>query len=85
VNLASYTAEVYNSQGALLWKSTLLDGKGAPAEGWDGTYNEKLCQQDVYVYKITAVFRDGSVWENLDVGEREGLSEPVYGTITLIR
>ena len=85
VNLASYTAEVYNSQGALLWKSSLLDEKGAPAEGWDGTYNEKLCQQDVYVYKITAVFRDGSVWENLDVGEREGLSEPVYGTITLIR
>jgi hypothetical protein len=85
VNLASYTAEVYSSHGALLWKSTLLDDKGTPAEGWDGTYNEKPCQQDVYVWKITAIFRDGSVWENQDVGEHEGLSEPVYGTITLIR
>jgi PKD repeat protein len=85
VNLASYNVEVYNSYGALLWKSSKLDEKGAPADGWDGTYNEKLCQQDVYVWKIQAIFRDGSVWYNLDVGEHEGLSEPVYGTITLIR
>ncbi len=85
VNLASYNVEVYNSYGALLWKSSKLDEKGAPAEGWDGTYNEKICQQDVYVWKIQAIFRDGSVWYNQDVGEHKGLSEPVWGTITLIR
>jgi hypothetical protein len=85
VNLASYQAEVYNSYGALLWKSSQLDENGAPAEAWDGTFNDKPCQQDVYVWKIMAVFRDGSVWYNQDVGEHKGLSEPVYGTITLIR
>jgi PKD repeat protein len=85
VNLASYTAEIYNSYGILLWKSTKLDEHGAPAESWDGTYNEKPCQQDVYVWKITAIFRDGSIWANQDVGEHKGLSEPVWGTVTLIR
>jgi hypothetical protein len=85
VNLASYKAEVYNSYGALLWESDLLDDKGAPAESWDGTFNDKPCQQDVYVWKIMAVFRDGSVWYNQDMGEHKGLSGPVYGTITLIR
>jgi PKD repeat protein len=85
VNLASYEVVVYNSHGMLLWKSALLDETGAPVEGWDGTYNSKPCQQDVYVWKISAIYRDGSIWYNQDVGEREGLSEPVYGTITLIR
>jgi hypothetical protein len=69
----------------MLWSSTLLDATGAPLESWDGTYNEKPCQQDVYVWKITAIFRDGSVWYNTDVGEHEGMPEVVYGTITLIR
>lgn len=27
--------------------------------GWDGYYKGKLCQQDVYVYKATALFYDG--------------------------
>jgi PKD repeat protein len=85
VNLATYTAEIYNSHGMLLWKSSLLDEHGAPAESWDGTYNDKPCQQDVYVWKITAIYRDGSIWNNTDVGEREGLSEPKWGTVTLIR
>ncbi len=85
MNLASYRAEIYNSLGQLIWSSRLLDEKGAPKESWDGTFNEKPCQQDVYVWKIMAIFRDGSVWDNQDVGERKGLSDPVYGTITLIR
>jgi PKD repeat protein len=85
VNLATYRADVYNSYGMLLWSSSKLDEQGQPAESWDGTFNEKPCQQDVYVWKITAIFRDGSIWYNTDVGEHKGLSEPVYGTISLIR
>jgi PKD repeat protein len=85
VNLASYTVEIYNSHGMLLWKSSLLDEHGAPAESWDGTYNDKPCQQDVYVWKITAIYRDGTIWYNNDVGEHKGLSEPKWGTVTLVR
>ncbi|MEI6060589.1 MAG: PKD domain-containing protein, partial [Bacteroidota bacterium] len=85
VNLASYRAEIYNRYGMLLWSSNKLDDKGSPTESWDGTYNDKPSQQDVYVWKIMAVFRDGSVWFNQDMGEHKGLSEPVFGTVTLIK
>ncbi len=90
VNLESYQCEIFNSYGALVWSSIKLDSWGAPLEGWEGYYMDNnntshKCPQDVYVWKITAKFRDGTIWTNKDVGEHEGLSEPVWGTLTLIR
>jgi PKD repeat protein len=85
VNLIYYTADIYDRFGNLIWKSDKLNEKGAPAEGWDGTLNEQPCQEGVYVWKITAIFSDGSIWRNDDVGEREGLSGGNTGTITLLR
>jgi len=90
VNLDSYQCEIYNSYGALVWSSIKLDSYGAPLEGWEGYYQDNnntsyKCPQDVYVWKISAKFRDGTIWTNTDVGEHEGLSEPVWGTVTLIR
>jgi large repetitive protein len=69
----------------MIWSSTFIDEKGSPTESWDGTYKQTPCQQDIYVWKISAVFRDGSVWANQDVGKHDGMPEVVYGTITLIR
>ena len=85
VNLASYRAEVYNSQGVMIWSSTMLDSNGTPIEGWDGSFKEKPCQQDVYAWKIMAVFRDGTVWYNTDTGDHNGLNQDKWGTVTLIR
>ena len=90
VNLESYQCEIFNSYGALVWSSIKLDSWGAPLEGWEGYYLDNnntshKCPQDVYVWKITAKFRDGTIWTNKDVGEHEGLSDPVWGTLTLIR
>jgi hypothetical protein len=85
INLASYKAEVFDRWGNLIWSSTLLDPKGSPIEGWDGTIKGNLCQQGVYVWKITGIFRDGSIWRNKDVGNREYLNDQPYGTVTLIR
>ncbi len=90
VNLESYQCEIFNSYGALVWSSIKLDSWGAPLEGWEGYYMDNnntshKCPQDVYVWKITAKFRDGTIWTNKDMGEHEGLSEPVWGTLTLIR
>ncbi|MGB4655585.1 MAG: hypothetical protein WBH98_09160, partial [Bacteroidales bacterium] len=62
-----------------------LTSQGEPAEGWNGKYKDKPCPQDVYVYKVYATFRDGTVWRNNDVGERKGLDNSNSGTITLIR
>jgi hypothetical protein len=39
----------------------------------------------VYMWKIQAVFRDGTVWYNQDVGEHKGLNQDAYGTVTVIR
>ncbi len=44
---------VFNRWGELLFQST------NPEIGWDGTYNGKLCQQDVYVYRLTTAYENG--------------------------
>lgn len=46
---------VFNRWGELLFESR------NPEVGWDGYYNGKLCQQDVYVYKITGKYENGNV------------------------
>jgi gliding motility-associated-like protein len=44
---------IFNRWGELLFEST------DATRGWDGYYNGKLCQQDVYMYKLTARFENG--------------------------
>ena len=86
VNLATYTIEVYDTFGNLIWSSSLLDDKGSPVEGWNGTYKDKMCQQDVYVWKVRATFRDGTIWSNNDTGVHGALTgEDTYGTVVAIR
>ena len=80
-----YICEIFDTWGNILWMSTLLDRDGRPVEGWDGYYKGKLLPQDVYVWRIKAVFRDGSVWEGESMGNTEDLPQEKYGTVTLIR
>ncbi|GAB1444984.1 hypothetical protein MASR2M41_06360 [Flammeovirgaceae bacterium] len=44
---------VFNRWGELMFRST------DPTIGWDGYYNGKLCQQDVYMYKLSALYENG--------------------------
>jgi gliding motility-associated-like protein len=44
---------IFNRWGDLLFKTSDIN------VGWDGTYHGRLCQQDVYMYKLTAVLADG--------------------------
>jgi gliding motility-associated-like protein len=46
---------VFNRWGELLFETTYTN------QGWDGYYKGKLCQQDVYVYKITAKYANGQL------------------------
>jgi hypothetical protein len=69
----------------MIWHSQKLDERGSPVEYWDGTYKGHPVQEDVYVWKIQAVFRDGTIWNNKDIGERNLLPDQVYGTVLLIR
>jgi PKD repeat protein len=82
VGLATYHIYIYDTWGNLVWDSDKLS-KNEPAEGWDGTdVNGKPLPQDVYVWKISATFKDGRIWKgkvypNGDVKR--------FGTLTLIR
>ena len=72
--LIKFHLVVYDAWGNLLWETSKLE-KGAPVEGWDGTYKGNPLTPDVYVWHLReAVFKDGSAYD----GER-------YGTITLIK
>jgi gliding motility-associated-like protein len=44
---------IFNRWGELMFRST------DPNIGWDGYYNGKLCQQDVYMYKLSASYENG--------------------------
>ena len=82
IGLRNYRAQIFNTWGELLWESTLLEDS-RPVEGWDGTYKGKQCQQDVYVWKIDAVFMDGVRWEGMRF--EAGKDRKTLGNVTLIR
>ena len=44
---------IFNRWGQLLFESH------SPDKGWDGYYNGKLCEQDVYVYRFTGLYDNG--------------------------
>ena len=82
IGIRDYRAQVFNTWGELLWESTkLTDTK--PAEGWDGTYLGKECHQDVYVWKVFAVFLDGTLWDGMRY--EQGQRKKTIGSVTLIR
>jgi hypothetical protein len=83
-NLSTYKAEIYDRWGKQVWSSDKLDN-GAPSEGWDGSYKGVPCKAGAYTWKISASFKDGSIWPNPDVDYRQNVQESGSGTITLIR
>ena len=85
INLESYTIEVYDTWGNLMWTSSELDDNGSPAEGWNGVFNGNLQSQDTFMWKATAVFKDGTIWRGNDVGNNKNIAPVPYGTVTMIR
>ena len=78
--LQEYDLKIFNRWGVQIFETTALDEKGSPTEGWDGTFKGVPCQQDTYVWKIYASFKDGNVWRG------EGTNNPTTsGNIALIR
>ncbi|MCX6279818.1 MAG: PKD domain-containing protein [Bacteroidetes bacterium] len=82
VNLSAYHVTVFDKWGHLLWENTELDTSGRPVSGWDGAFNGELMPQDVYIWKISATFKNGKVWEGSESGTG---SVSNMGTVTLIR
>jgi PKD repeat protein len=85
INLQEFLFEVYDRWGNLLWFTDKLDAAGKPTEGWDGTYNGILMQQGAYVWKASAVFRDGTFWDANNIGNNDIMPKLKMGTATMIR
>jgi hypothetical protein len=65
-----------------MWESTAIDENGVPTEAWDGTFQGVLMPQGTYMWKVNAIFTDGTVWRGSDIGKGKGSA---MGTVTLIR
>lgn len=83
--LATYTLQVFDSWGKLLFESSLLDANGGPAEGWDGTFKGKPVQQDAYAWRIVATFKNGRQWDGMSYGPNGSAKPVTFGTLTLFR
>jgi PKD repeat protein len=77
IGIMEYTIQIYDTWGNLIWQSSALED-GMPSEGWNGRDKDgKLYPQDVYVWRASAKFTDGTNWS--------GKNGETYGTVTLIR
>ncbi len=82
LSMKEYHVQVFSTYGQLLWESTALEN-GQPTEAWDGRWKGTILPQDIYVWKIRAIFTDGTAWEGMKdpkTGKRA-----VMGSIMLLR
>ena len=82
INIAEYHVQVFDLKGSLLWESKELDEYGSPVENWDGYYNGILMPQGMYIWRATAMFRDGSLWKGSVL---QSDNPQTQGTVTLVR
>ena len=79
--LKEYHLQIFSAYGELLWETFDLQD-GQPSIGWDGTFNGIPLPQDTYVWKVYAVFEDGTQWKgNKTVSGKY----QKMGSVTLLR
>jgi len=82
IGLKSYYLGIYDTWNNPIWETTRLDDT-QPADGWDGlAKNGKKLPMDVYIWRIKAVFVDGTEWKGMK--GRDGILR-TEGTVTLVR
>jgi PKD repeat protein len=80
--IKEWKMQIFNNFSQLIWETTKLDVKGAPVDGWDGTFNGTPMPQGVYIWQISATFINGTEWKGNVI--KNSLPKRV-GTIHLIR
>jgi len=80
--IKTWLLQIFNNYGQLLWETTKLNDKGAPVEGWDGTYKGVLMPQGAYLWQASATFINGSQWIGMSYN---GSLPKRTGTVNLIR
>ena len=74
---------IFDTYGNLIWESRDIDNEGKPTGHWDGTFNGVPLPQDVFVWKVRALFKDNSVWPGKEYQD-ERIPKRT-GSVTLIR
>jgi len=74
--------QIFNKYGQVVWQTSKLDSKGAPVEGWDGTFNGLPVPQGVYVWQASATFINGNEWKGMSYN---GSLPKRVGSVHLIR
>jgi hypothetical protein len=82
VGLKTFELLIYDDWGNLIWSTNALDSEGRPTEYWDGTYRGEPVQQDAYVWKCIATFKNEVIWEGKEY--QNGVLKR-SGSITVIR
>jgi PKD repeat protein len=81
INIKQYKVQIYSAWGNLVFESSKLEN-GSPVEGWNGRYIGEDLPSGSYMWKISAVFKDGTIWEGSDNGDG---NKKTSGTVVLIR
>ncbi len=81
--LLQYRLQIFTTWNELIFQTTSIDAEGAPNQAWDGRYKGLLVQQDVYVWRIDAKFKNGTEWIGM-IYPGEGKYKKA-GTITVVK
>jgi PKD repeat protein len=81
--LRKYRLRIYTTWGQKIFETTSLNADGSPNVAWDGTFNGKPLQQDVYTWEIEAIYNNETEWKGMIY---PGSGKPVKtGFITIIK
>ena len=81
--LRKYRLRIYTTWGQKIFETTSLNADGSPNVAWDGTFNGKPLQQDVYTWEIEAIYNNETEWKGMIY---PGSSKPAKtGFITIIK
>ena len=81
--LRKYRLRIYTTWGQKIFETTSLSADGSPNVAWDGTFNGKPLQQDVYTWEIEAIYSNETEWKGMIY---PGSSKPLKtGFITIIK
>jgi PKD repeat protein len=80
--MREYHIQIFSTYGQLLWESTALENN-QPSEGWDGRLKGVILPQDIYVWKIRAIFTNGKAWEGM--ADPKTGKKSIMGSVLLLR
>jgi PKD repeat protein len=80
--IKNWLMQIFNNYGQLVFQTNKLDSKGAPVDGWDGTFKGAPMPQGSYTWQVSATFINGTQWKGMSYNG--GLPQRT-GSVNLIR